>query len=631
MKRTNITLLLVGIMIVSTLYTPLKTEGKKTSIDSQSSGEFVKGRIIIGYEDSKSSKGYEAIEALVKKYGLSILYKDDDLKFAVVKVEEGKELEMINKVKNEPGVVYAEPDYIVHVTSIPNDPYWPDQWALTRIKCPKAWERCTGSKDIVVAILDTGVDYEHEDLSANMWHNPGEIPDNGIDDDGNGYVDDYYGWNFVDNNGDPMDECHFFQIGHGTQCAGIVAAVMDNNIGIAGIAQVKIMAVKVLGGDGSGSWSDVIKGIEYAADNGADVISMSFGSPQYSRAVERVCQDAWENGVILVAAAGNEGKDSVEYPAAYDTVIAVGAIDCNRKLCVWSNYGEKIELVAPGESVITTFLYPSNKSVPKYGFFDGTSAATPIVAGVAALAKALHPDYTNQQIRELLRQSADDLGPLGKDKYYGYGLVDASLNKNDNGEIRDAYVVKIRVRRVDLVAELPEGGIFWRYYTIRVISGDREERVVNYEFLPNKKDVWEVRKAHILPVYNKQQVKIVIHLRYINFSGKIFTADLSSNPNRKEFVIFYDLKNNAILPNSDKVEKHIIYYKTSGKFDGNTNAGEYDAELRFRISDNYGKSSKSNYQSTYLDNFWYNFSLKEIVMQRLIAPILRILKLLFNL
>jgi len=252
-----------------------------------------------------------------------------------------------------------------------------------------------GNKSIV-AIIDTGIDYQHPDLIDN-------------------YVPLGYDW--VNDDNDPMDDN-----GHGTHCAGIVAAVINNSIGIAGIADVKIMAEKVLDENGTSYYSYIVLGIIDAVDKGAKIISMSLGGENYSRTLEYACLYARNRGALLVAASGNDGTNQILYPAAYDTVIAVRSIDENDQLSWFSNYGNEQELVAPGEYILSTYYY---NGIHTYAYASGTSMATPHVAGVAALAWATHPTYTNQQIRDLLRATAIDLGSPGWDQYYGYGMVDA--------------------------------------------------------------------------------------------------------------------------------------------------------------------------------------------------------------
>ncbi len=352
-------------------------------------------RYIIGLKQAEVSSMAKCADLILSKAGVNgkIVCVCDKLKFVVIETNES-----IDSLKEKLGnlVKYVEPDYIAKAYYIPNDPYFKYQWNLRNINVTNAWNISLGNKSIIVAIIDTGVDYNHPDLKNN-------------------YVPLGYDW--VNDDNDPMDDN-----GHGTHCAGIVAAVINNGIGIAGIANVKIMAEKVLNEYGWGYYSDVARGIVHAVDSGAKIISMSLGGNESSITLENACLYAWSKGALLVAASGNDGANHISYPAAYDTVIAVGSINESNKLSYFSNYGNEQELVAPGEHVLSTYYY---NGIHTYIFASGTSMATPHVAGVAALAWATHPTLNNQQIRDLLRATAIDLGAPGWDKYYGYGKVDA--------------------------------------------------------------------------------------------------------------------------------------------------------------------------------------------------------------
>ncbi|MDW7727960.1 MAG: S8 family serine peptidase [Candidatus Methanoperedens sp.] len=256
---------------------------------------------------------------------------------------------------------------------------------------PDAWDYQKGSTGITVAVLDTGVDYNHEDLSGRVIK----------------------GWNFINNNSDPMDD-----VNHGTHVSGIIGAIMDNNKGIAGIAQVSILAVKI--GDQYQPYPDLVAdGINYAANNSAKVISMSFGWAFDYEDVKRATEYAWSRGSLLVAASGNEGIGVIRYPANYTDVIAVGATDSNDQRASFSNYGDKLELVAPGVDINSTIR--NNL----YANMSGTSMAAPHVSGVAALVWSQNPTFSNQKVREVLRDTAVDLGTAGKDNEFGYGKVNA--------------------------------------------------------------------------------------------------------------------------------------------------------------------------------------------------------------
>ena len=374
-------------------------------------------RVIVYY----SPHNYTQVTALAKVDNSRVVLRCKKLHFFVVNIS-NQEFMHLRKLG-----IKCERDPIVKAMYVPNDPLLPREWGIKDINLLRAWNYTTGSHKVVVAVLDTGIDYNHPDLRANIWVNTKEIPNNGIDDDGNGYVDDYYGYNFYNNSSKVLDDD-----GHGTHCAGIIAAVINNSIGIAGVANVKIMDLKVLNSSGYGYDSEIARAIVYATDNGANIISMSLGGPDYATALEDACQYAWDHGVLIVAAAGNDGSYGVDYPAAFNSVIAVGAVNSNNSLAWFSNYGPNLELVAPGVNILSTFpQYPvylniTDNCTLDYTELSGTSMATPFVAGVAALLKSYNYSLTNREIRSILDETAKDLGPWGRDEYFGYGLVNAS-------------------------------------------------------------------------------------------------------------------------------------------------------------------------------------------------------------
>jgi parallel beta-helix repeat protein len=288
---------------------------------------------------------------------------------------------------------YVEPNMKVQAQFIPNDPNWTIQWGPKKIEADWAWNTTTGNHDVLVAVVDTGIDYTHPEIAPN-------------------YVSGGYDWVLQDS--DPMDD-H----GHGTHCAGIIAATLNNSIGIAGLAQVRVMAEKVLCSAGWGLDSWVADGIYHATDAGARIISMSLGGPDYSVVMHDAVKYAYDHGVLIVVAAGNEGNDMEFYPAAYEEVVAVTATDSSDKLARFSSYGNWVELSAPGVGIYSTL--PGNS----YASWSGTSMACPHVSGVSALVWSRFPNYTNAQILHVLKRSADDLGDFGFDEYYGYGRVNA--------------------------------------------------------------------------------------------------------------------------------------------------------------------------------------------------------------
>ncbi len=263
------------------------------------------------------------------------------------------------------------------------------------IDAPEAWEITTGVTETMIAVIDTGVDYNHEDL-----------------DDGRVRTD--IDQDYVNDDDDAMDDHS-----HGTHVAGTIAAETNNGVGVAGVMwQAQILPLKVLSNRGSGSSDDVAAAIRYAADQGADAINMSLGSRSCSQTIADAVNYAYDKGVVIVAAAGNSGS-SIGYPAKHAPVIAVGATDHNDHKAYFSNYGDELDVVAPGVSIFSTV--PNNG----YDAFSGTSMASPHVAGVVGLLLSQRSDLSNGQVREILRQSADDLGQGGFDTYYGYGRVNA--------------------------------------------------------------------------------------------------------------------------------------------------------------------------------------------------------------
>jgi len=516
--------------------------------------------VIVGFKELSAT----LLSSLIDKYDGIILEKNEKINAVLVKIEKGMEQTFLDKILKEPQIEYAELNDYVHAFYLPNDPKWDNQWGPERIRCQDSWDVETGQKSVKIAIVDTGVDYTHEDLAGN-------------------YVSGGYDW--VNNDNDPMDDNS-----HGSHCAGIAAAVMDNNKGIAGVAQVSIMAEKVLDSGGSGSFSDVADGIVHAADNGADVISMSLGSSSPSSTIEDACKYAWGKGVILVGASGNDYDNHISYPAAYDSVIAVGALDRSDKRTSWSNYGEDLELMAPGDTIVSTVLDGG------YEFYSGTSMACPHVAGVAALALSRHPDYTNQQIRDLLVNTADDLGPAGWDEEYGYGRIDAAF---DGGVPITRPVLNVDIHKLTRIDPIDPGDDKpeW-YYMVTAESDNTTDSEYNYngynekilfwwKFVWNSEYTWEVDETH---VFNVSGPIVTLKIKLMEHDPILpdDVADISSNAARRIAQFKYDLKNDTLIEDeSDGVELDGSWYVANGELDGSTNVDENDAKLWFSLSDNY--------------------------------------------
>jgi hypothetical protein len=314
---------------------------------------------------------------------------------------------------------YAEPDYIVHASVLPNDTSFTELWGLHNtgqaggtpdadIDAPEAWNLTTGSADVLVGVIDTGIDHTHPDLVANMWTNPNEIAGNGIDDDGNGYIDDTRGWDFANNDNNPMDDNN-----HGTHCAGTIGGAGNNASGVAGVNwQVSLVGLKFLTGSGSGVTSDAVEATAYATSIGVDLTSNSWGGGGFEQSLKDVIDAADAAGILFVAAAGNASSDTdslANYPSGYTSpnIIAVASTTRTDGLSSFSNYGATtVDLGAPGSDIYSSIAGGS------YSTFSGTSMATPHVAGACALLKAYRPTLTHSEIKGLIMQSADAIPAL---------------------------------------------------------------------------------------------------------------------------------------------------------------------------------------------------------------------------
>jgi len=317
----------------------------------------------------------------------------------------------------------------------PNDSFISSQWYLDQIKAYSAWDQETGSEQVVVAVLDTGVDLDHPDLIEQIWTNKSEVAGDGIDNDHNGYIDDVNGWDFVQGDASPLPEVRggsfdVDAVSHGTFVAGIIGATSDNNEGIAGLNwRIQIMPIRILDRLGSGSSFDATKAVEYAVANGADVINFSLVGNDFDPSFWRAVKEAYEAGVIMVAAVGNESANLNKtpfYPACFksedgveDYVIGVSATDSEDKWATFSNYGSNCaDIAAPGVSIYST-LYQSDevRDLDDYygGDWDGTSVAAPMVSGAAALLRAAYPGITPEQVKIVLQLAVDPVLEKGSE------------------------------------------------------------------------------------------------------------------------------------------------------------------------------------------------------------------------
>ena len=348
------------------------------------------------------------------------------------------------ELSQHPQVVFAEPDVLMEAHFVPNDTLYSAQWAMPDVDAENAWDFATGFTNsslpapIVIAIVDTGVDLTHPDLSANVWTNPGEIAGNGLDDDGNGYVDDMNGWDFGGvGDPNPDDPC-----GHGTHVAGTAAASGDNAMGVAGMAmEAQIMAIKGLPNSCGGTSTTVALAMDYAVINGADVMNNSLGAPGRIALIELAVETATSAGVVVISSAGNSTAEAYEYsPANVERSVTVSAFADTNTLATYSNYGVKVDVAAPGGDlslpsgmILSTLSSSAPLSVngvvggggETYDYMNGTSMAAPHVAGLAALILDAHPSWTVGQVTATLRKSSTDVSTAGFDTDSGHGKIDA--------------------------------------------------------------------------------------------------------------------------------------------------------------------------------------------------------------
>jgi subtilisin family serine protease len=391
-------------------------------------GEYKEDELLIKYKNPAES-------LVVATLGEDKAELVNDKGLLKIKKEDSETLnDLYQRLKDEPNISYIEPNYKIKMaTTIPNDTYFSSQWNLTKIKASQGWDYEQGDSSVAIGVIDSGINYSHNDLSAKIWNNSGETGSgketNGVDDDGNGYIDDWRGWDFVNFDNNATDDQ-----GHGTSVSGIAAASTNNSTGVSGIDwSAKIVPLKVLDSDGSGYVEDLILAIDYASDKGIDVVNMSLGSYSTTQALENSIEAAYANDVVMTAASGNNDLDIVLYPARYSEVIAVGATNQSDERCDvddWgydgygypqgSNYGPEVDVAAPGVDLYSTHYSGVNAYTSGFG---GTSGATPHVSGLAALIKAKYPTLTNEEVYDHIRYTSDDLGSGGFDNYYGFGRI----------------------------------------------------------------------------------------------------------------------------------------------------------------------------------------------------------------
>ncbi|MEG4495252.1 S8 family serine peptidase [Microcoleus sp. D3_18_C4] len=403
---------------------PVPKPDKPLPVDPQTGVEYKPGEILVKFKPGVTNADILTVFQAQNAIAIENLFPESssdltDGQWKVLKFAPDTDLVQIRAaLALDSNVAGIELNYKLSINAT-RDPMVNSLWGLNNtgqtggrvdadIDAPEAWRIQTGSKAVTVAVIDSGGDYRHQDLAANTWRNTREIAGNGVDDDRNGFVDDVYGYDFINRDGDPMDDN-----GHGTHVAGTIGAVGNNNIGVVGVNHnVSLMHLKFLGSDGFGNTLDAVRAVDYATRMGAKVINASFGGGGYSQAMFDAISQANNAGVLFVGAAGNDANNNDSnpaFPASYNVpnIISVAATDHNDQLAWFSNYGRNsVDLGAPGVNILSTL--PGNR----YGSFQGTSMAAPHVAGAAALLLAQKPNQSPVQLKNILMESADRVAPL---------------------------------------------------------------------------------------------------------------------------------------------------------------------------------------------------------------------------
>ncbi|MBI5332401.1 MAG: right-handed parallel beta-helix repeat-containing protein [Candidatus Aenigmarchaeota archaeon] len=395
------------------------------SLQSYTSPEYIPGQMLVKYKNNGEPTD------IVNILGIAQAAEEDEKpNIIVIEVDKRTDIEALAKqYEKNPAVEYAEPNYLAQAFLAPDDLSYSTQYHHANIESSLAWNITQGNISVIIGIIDTGVDWDHPDLASNIWNNTAETNcTNGVDDDSNGFVDDCRGWDFVDNitdcydgedcddrDNNPMD----FH-GHGTHVSGIAAAVTNNSIGVAGVCwNCKIMPLragfKYNNGGGYLTTADIVSALYYGADNGADIISMSFGLSSSSSSLQDAINYAYSKGVVLIAASGNSNSATRQYPAAYDNVVSVGSTDSSDAKSSFSNHGTWLDAAAPGTSINSTYFNNS------YGVVSGTSMSTPMTAGIAGLILSRN-SFTQEQVKTILHTAVDN---LSSSVYLGTGRINA--------------------------------------------------------------------------------------------------------------------------------------------------------------------------------------------------------------
>lgn len=384
----------------------------------KATGEYVPGQLIVKYKDSVAKSAMRPMNAITKK-----VFRASEAE--LLEFDQYIDLKkMVSALKSNPNIEYVEYNSIYRLSVVPDDTNYSDLYGMEKISAPLAWEQTRGSKQIVVGVIDTGIDYNHPDLAANMWANPGETgldddgedkTTNGIDDDGNGYIDDHRGWDFINGDNDPMDGND-----HGSHCAGTIGAVGNNDLGVVGVNwDVSLVGLKIFSDAGSTTVDAIVEAIEYSTLIGVDVTNNSWGGGAASVPIKKAISEANDNGIMFVAAAGNSGANNdtgTFFPANYEleNIISVAATDSKDGLARFSNYGAtRVHVGAPGVGIYST------RPNGRYQNLSGTSMAAPHVTGLVALVKSQFPKASIAELKNRIVYLGDEVESLNRKSISG--------------------------------------------------------------------------------------------------------------------------------------------------------------------------------------------------------------------
>ncbi len=485
-------------------------------------------------------------EMVLNNVEAEIVINQSRLDAYVVKVPIGLVDQLQSQLEDILGFDYLEPHQYRSLLFTPNDPSWHNQWGPQLIGLEDAWEVNTGNRSIRVAIVDTGIDYNHEDLA-------------------DAYLDIGYDWYNDDN--DPFDD-HY----HGTHCAGTVAAIINNGLGIAGVANVSIFAEKIFNGDGNYTGDiNAAAAIDHAAEQGAHVISNSWGGGSYSQIIADAVTNAVNNGSIVVAAAGNDYGGPVSFPANLPDVIAVSATDQEDNLASFSNYGEEIAVAAPGVNILSTI--PGNN----YDYLSGTSMATPHVSGLIALIMSEFSHYTSEQVTELLYLTADDLGPEGFDVQFGHGRINASRAMEGFPE-HDLFI-QLEVDTISKFGETlllntttinnglhTENNVEMYLYINEVMVESviieslepKENYTLTYEWTPSDTSIYNIT-AYVEPVPDEEYIKNNLIITNVKVTDLMITDPIIIESN-DDFSLKYGFPGTGTQEDPYRIQGYYISY-----------------------------------------------------------------------